>query len=682
MRATIRPFAAGLTLGCLTCLSSGAVQAQNTIALPEVSVTSSRLGGGIVGTSTSVITADDIARSPGNTIQDVLAREPGIQTTNLFGGVNGAQSTVDLRGFGAFGAQNTLVLINGRRVNDLDLDQVNFGAIPKSSIERIEITRGNSGAVLYGDNAVGGVINIITKSPVGGPPSARIETAYGSFNQREVAGSASASNGPWSASAYANALASAGWRDNNSLHQTNGVGEVRYTVQDFSAFLNVTGDDQRLGFPGARKVDPSIGLNQLSTDPRSATTPFNYGNRQGFSVTTGFTRQVNDGLQLIVDGGIRQKKQQAAFFTDCAPFNCDAYVDTTLTLSSFTPRAIVSSPLLGMPSKLIAGIDVNRADYQSDRPADQGLPPVHQYQMAQTSEAIYAQETLGLRPDTDLSLGGRLHHNDISARDRFDPTAPGAFGFQAQPFDKGEYQYALHAGIEHRFDNVLTGFARVARSFRYPNVDERIGTLSATSFDLKTQTSHDVETGFRMKLGRFTGQTSVYVMDLTNEIHFDPVNFVDTNLDPTRRSGSETSIGYQLTDTVRLKGGWAYTRAVFREGPYAGKDVPLVSRWTTSAGLSWDIWQKWLTLDATVRYYGPRRMDNDNANTQPLISERAFLDLRLGGEVDKFFWSVSFQNAFTSYYYDYAVASAFTPGRYNAYPLPGRTFMARAGMTF
>ena len=112
-------------------------------------------------------------------------------------------------------------------------------------------------------------------------------------------------------------------------------------------------------------------------------------------------------------------------------------------------------------------------------------------------------------------------------------------------------------------------------------------------------------------------------MDLVNEIYFDPVNFIDYNLDPTHRWGSETSVGYRLTDTVRLKGAWAYTRATFRDGPFAGNDVPLVSRWTASGGVSWDIWRKWLTFDANVRYYDRRRMANDNANTQPLIPGRA-----------------------------------------------------------
>ena len=131
-----------------------------------------------------------------------------------------------------------------------------------------------------------------------------------------------------------------------------------------------------------------------------------------------------------------------------------------------------------------------------------------------------------------------------------------------------------------------------------------------------------------------------------------------------------------------MRGGFAYTRAVFREGPFAGNDVPLVSRYTASGGVTWNIWQNYLVLDATVRGWGSRCMDNDQPNTQPLIPADATVDFKLCGAVRQFFWSFSVNNVFNALYYDYAIASAFTPGRFIAYPLPGRTYLVKAGVTF
>ena len=182
---------------------------------------------------------------------------------------NGAKTSVDLRGFGAFATSNTLILINGRRLNDVDMAGVDLSTIPLHSIERIEITRGNSGAVLYGDNAIGGVINIVLKNGVGGPPvTMRAEAGVGSFNQRRLAnlgrdqlrdrGRPRSTATPSSPTAIATTTRST---------SSNGVGNLNYTTPDLKAFLTVTGDDQKLGFPGGRIVDPSIGVNELVTEP-------------------------------------------------------------------------------------------------------------------------------------------------------------------------------------------------------------------------------------------------------------------------------------------------------------------------------------------------------------------------------------------------------------------------------
>ena len=650
---------------------------------------------GIVGASTTVITANDIAHSPAQSVQEIIAQTPGVQLTTLYGGVNGAQTNVDVRGFGAFATANTLVLINGRRVNDVDLGGVDLSTIPRDSIERIEITRGNSGAVLYGDNAVGGVINIVTKTGVSGPPvSIRAEAGAGSFNQSMGSVSAAVNAGPWSSSVFGNAVRSDGYRVNNKLDQRNGIGDIRYTTPDFSAFFTVSGDDQRLGFPGGRTVNPATGVNELVTARNGTDTPFDYGNKQGANATAGFTKTLWNGAELIVDGGVRDKKQQAGFFGNVPLMDFNAsYVDTRLETWSLTPRLSIKNPVFGLPSVILTGIDYYDATYHSNRSQLQSSPPLDVYDLTQKSIAAYWQQTIGILPTTDFSYGGRIQQTSVTARDTLDPNAPGYFGeMQIAPLDSTETNQALHIGIEHRFNEVFAVFGRAAEAFRTPNVDERVGAspiLDPTftiflprSFALKTQTSDDVEAGFRVKAGKFEMQSSIYNMDLTNEIHFDPVNFIDYNLDPTRRYGSETSATYRASDSVLLRGGFAYTRAVFREGQFTGNDIPLVSRYTANAGVTWNIWQKYLVADATVRYWSSRRMDNDQPNLQPLIPASATVDFKLSGEYQHFFWSLSVNNVFNVLYYDYAIASAFTPGAFSAYPLPGRTYMVKAGATF
>jgi iron complex outermembrane receptor protein len=662
---------------------------------PTSGATAVRQFNGIVGASTSVITAEDIARSPAQTVQEIIAQTPGVQLTSLFGGVNGVNTNVDIRGFGAFATSNTLLLINGRRVNDVDQQGVNFSTIPRDSIERIEIIRGNSGAVLYGDNAVGGVINVVLKNGVGGPPVAmRAEAGVGSFNQRLANTSVATNSGPWSTSFYGNAIKSDGYRVNNALDQRNGVGNLNYTTPDLTAFLTLSGDDQKLGFPGGRTVDPSIGLNQLATDRRGTNTPFDYGNQQGANATAGFTKTLWNGAELIVDGGVRDKKQQSGFFgtLPTIPFN---YVDTHLQTWSITPRLNIKNAMFGLPSAVLTGIDYYDATYHSERPQAKGTPPIHVYDLSQRTLAGYWQQTLGLLPTTDFSYGARVQNTTLSARDTLNnpPNCALFFTCSAQnlPLDSSEAQYALHIGIEHRLNDVFSVFGRAARAFRTPNVDERLSSGPAFdpffnalpgNFTLKTQTSHDIEAGFRIKAGMFEMQSSIYNMDLENEIHFIPALFFNVNLDPTRRYGSETSASLRVSDSVLLRGGFAYTRAVFREGAFAGNDVPLVSNYTASAGVSWNIWQRYLVADATVRGWSERFMDNDQANTQRRIPASATVDFKLSGEYQHFFWSLSVNNILNALYYDYAVASSFTDGRFSAYPLPGRTYMVKAGATF
>jgi iron complex outermembrane receptor protein len=656
--------------------------------LPEIPVTASRLGDGIVGASTTVITREDLERAPQNSLADILSREAGVQTSSFYGGVNGVGTTIDLRGFGVTGSNNTLILINGRRVNDWDLPNFDLSTIGRDSIERIEITRGNSGAVLYGDGAVGGVINIITRSAGPRPASGRVEAGLGALQSKEANVAANASSGPFSVAVSGTNVESEGWRRNNAVHQRSGVADLRYTVDNGSIFLNLAGDNQSVRLPGERNISPTLGIDELNTDPRGTSKPLDFARRQGMAATGGVTRILWPGVELIVDGGIRDKQQQASFF---APF-AQAFVDTSLTVKSVTPRFIVDQPLFGLPSKIITGIDVYDTDYKSDRPLFYGLPPIHVYTAGLTTTAAYWQQTVGILPTTDVSFGGRIQRNETFARDVYNPAAPQNFANpQGLPLDSTETQRAYHLGVEHRLNGNFAVFGRMAQAFRVPNIDERVGmspVLTVTNFALRTQRSRDIEGGFRYRYGTFNMQASMYDMWLENELHFNPVTGANVNLDPTRRYGTELIGSWQATPDIRLKANWAYTRSVFAEGPFAGNDVPVVSRYTASAGVAVNIWQRYLMLDVNMRHVGRRFLDGNENNMGPsvfyMIPSHTLWDTGLRGEYQKMFWSFTVQNLFDVKYYDYALDTSFPPFFFNYafYPQPGRLFMARVGMNF
>lgn len=113
----------------------------------------------------SVVSAEEIARAGQNSVAEILARQPGIEFYNS----GGPQTTTGVSIRGAE-ARHTLVLINGMRINSSVNGGANWNAIDPASIERIEIVRGAASS-LYGSDAIGGVINIITKQGAAHQPA-------------------------------------------------------------------------------------------------------------------------------------------------------------------------------------------------------------------------------------------------------------------------------------------------------------------------------------------------------------------------------------------------------------------------------------------------------------------------------------------------------------------------------
>jgi iron complex outermembrane receptor protein len=157
MSRSIRSRAA---LALVVCSTS--IHAQDNRDQDAVVVTANRFPQSDPGipANLTVITREEIRRTPATSLLDVLKNQAGVHITPLYGPL-GLDATLDLRGFGDAATSNTLILLDGQRLNPVSSDGINWSVIPLQNVERIEIIRG-SGAVLFGDRASGGVVNIIT----------------------------------------------------------------------------------------------------------------------------------------------------------------------------------------------------------------------------------------------------------------------------------------------------------------------------------------------------------------------------------------------------------------------------------------------------------------------------------------------------------------------------------------
>ena len=128
----------------------------------------------------TVIQAEDILRSGVQSLPQLLQRQPGVEVT-INGGA-GATSGAFIRGANA---GQTLVLIDGLRVESSSTGATSLEAIPLDQIERIEILRGPASS-LYGADAIGGVIQIFTKRAEGTAFSGNIGAGYGTYETRSA----------------------------------------------------------------------------------------------------------------------------------------------------------------------------------------------------------------------------------------------------------------------------------------------------------------------------------------------------------------------------------------------------------------------------------------------------------------------------------------------------------------
>lgn len=628
--------------------------------------------------SVTVLAAGEIRNRPARTIPELLAAEVGITARDLFGN-NAASTALDLRGIGANASQNVVILVDGRRVNDFDLSSPQWAAIPLSSIERIEIMRG-TGGVLYGDGAISGVINIVTRSPL--LQGTRVE-AFGrtaTYNTLETqlygshGGSAFGING----SVYG--YSSDGYRANNRNEQSNHTLNLRWALGEGALDFRFGSDRQDLRLPGVRRVRPSTGLDEYANDRRGAQNPGDFSSRDGVRAGVAYEQKLGDA-QLKVGFDLRKKDSRIR-----SPFQFQA---DDLARTSLTPRLRLPFQAAGMQHRLTLGIDVHAWKYASrraDTPENVDRPG-NRVRARQRTVGWYALDTIDLTPSTLATVGLRGERARYQLSDSADPTAPAcAFGCNVAPAaNPRQSQHAWELGLKHTLDTSWSVFGRANRAFRLVNIDEIYEAFEnppgsfvfAQRFDvLRPQVSRTLEAGTEWRSGPRSVRAALFQTGMTDEIHLNPVTLDNRNLPPSRRRGLELEARTPLVAGVQLTAAYAQTRGRILDGTQgtislAGKTVPLVPRHKVNVGLLWDVGSR-TTLSAAYSALSRQFMDNDEGNVfGRVIPGYATLDLKLSHDWRGARFALAVNNAFDRKYFAYAVASASTD-QANLYPLPGR----------
>jgi iron complex outermembrane receptor protein len=619
-------------------------------------VTAARYREGIssVPSKVTVITEDEIRNSPARNIPDLLRGVAAIHVNDIAG--NNRHFTVDLRGFGESAALNTLVLVNGRKVNQADLSGTDWTLIPLERVQRIEILHGGAGSVLYGDNATGGVIHIITREA--GPTEAGISVEAGSYNTFKTVAWAGGSLEKLSASAAVKYLTSDGYRDNSGNEATDVDLDLSYTPSD-SLVLTLGGRYHRddAGLPGAIKESDFAG----GVTRRETVHPDDFVEVEDYDATVGAEYLFAGDSLFKVD--LTWRRRDALSFASYVggEFTGDTAIDTVIV----SPQFVFHSAVQEMNNTLTLGFDYHRdSEDITNESTFFGAVTGGVFELEKNNYGLYVQDELELRPGLYLSGGYRYDWADFS----FTPSTP-----DGSTMDENLFM----AGANYTYSGKSYAYLGYSRSFRYPVLDEIFNFFNSTlTTDLVSQTTDNLEIGFRHYVGeKGYVHLNLFASSTEDEIYFNPATFTNENLDgDARRRGVEISFDARPLTWLGLNGSYARMISDIDGGTFDGNDVPnvpdhkAVLRALFFAGHG-------ITAVAEGIYVGERLFVGDFPNGFENQESFSVLNLKLEYEWRNLVAHVTVNNATDEEYSEYGALGGF-PVERGFFPSPERNFSA------
>jgi iron complex outermembrane receptor protein len=634
----------------------------------------------------TVITASDIAESGATSVTDILATVPGI--TFQSGMYGPGSESISMRGFGENSGGRVLVLVDGAKINNPDMMAYNWNVVSLSDIERIEVLDG-SASVQYGNYAVGGVVNIITKKS-GKEQKTSLTASTGSFSLIEARFSHYRPTDWGAFSLSGGHTGSQGYRKHQAGGMSNAALEGNIDISDTMG-LSVRGAFARIDYesPGwltkaHYDKDPSSAqLGRWGYDAMwntvwiddPATSYKDGGFEYDASGGVDFTWILGGGLDLNLPLAYAWK---AASSSSDASSEYPAIMERTTNSLELRPKVTKTFDFSGMRLRALGGVDFNYVNLANKK-----------YDSIQlTGDAFTCDvSAVVLGPYVSLSFDP-IAMLTFNAGARYDAT------FQTstknQPTELTEKTtldaFVYDVGASFHPVEFLKVYAKFASLFRYPFTDETASWYGTSgdyfNVNLKPEKGFNTEGGVRVNYGKLVElNANVYYMKLEDEIAYGPnpnappAN-ANVNLDSTQRTGVNAGLTVNPVSFIALDGAYSFVKATFVNGANEGKEIPLVPQHAFYLSLMAKL-PFGLSFGPNLEYRGERFFGGDFANAYDRMEAYALWGLKVRYVLDRrnaqYALQLTAKNLADAHHASYGTASSYYPEAYYYYPDAGRS---------
>jgi iron complex outermembrane receptor protein len=646
----------------LATTPSLATQEDQPVLLDTYQVTTNRYfqDASIVPATTLVLDREIIENSIAVSLPEVLLKQASnIQWRDYNGSSMTAQPS--MHGYGENSQMRVLVLVDGVRQNRPDMGGINWAEMPVGSIENIEVISG-AHSVIYGSNAVGGVIKITTRKPTA-EAQGELSATYGSYDLIDVTAYGSQSFGNTGVSVSIEDFRTDGYRENSENHTKSANLAVYQTWKDWTLNARASYVDNYAEYAGSLSTDPFAD----GADPQASSSTDNVD-----------SECYNIGADLVWDNKSNLSFETEAGYTyrDIDTISWGAYSGTKLKSYQLSPRFIIDSGKL----KTVAGIDFRMDDVKSNIYTDETKTSTTQRtKLDQDSYGAYVHSSYTYSDQLIFSAGIRAEHNKLDA----DTTT------ESKSADKSDDGWAMNTGITFKPTENVRTWIRLDHFYRYPATDEVAyysGYYAPVWFnpDLEPEEGWNIEIGGDWKpTQELTLSANAYRQDTDNEIAYNGMTSLNENLDETERYGLDLSARYDV-GLFDIQASYSYVNAELTSGDYDGKDIPLVSPNVVTLRVGWKPINT-VRIEAGYSYNSSAWAGGDSANALDKIPSYSLVDLSVRWQatenvsvfaaVDNLF-DEEYLTAKFSYDYGYGYV-------YNSwYPATGRTVRGGLKLSF